>query len=107
VITDPELAYCVLFTNSYFVYVGLSVNSVDKGVNGMLVVAVAGSGCIARDGRIVPGDYLLSVNNESLRKVTNSQARAILRRTQLLSTDIRYIITELSPSRIHVFVSLV
>ncbi|XP_069682015.1 multiple PDZ domain protein-like isoform X7 [Periplaneta americana] len=67
---------------------GLSVDSVDKGVNGMLVVAVASGGCIARDGRIVPGDYLLTVNNESLRKVTNSQARAILRRTQLLSTDI-------------------
>ena len=62
----------------------------DKGANGMLVVAVVGGGCIARDGRIVPGDYLVSVNNESLRKVTNSQARAILRRTQLLSTDIRY-----------------
>lgn len=69
------------------------MDSVDKGVNGMLVVAVVGGGCIARDGRIVPGDYLLSVNNESLRKVTNSQARAILRRTQLLSTDIRYMIT--------------
>jgi multiple PDZ domain protein len=55
----------------------------------MLVVAVVGGGCIARDGRIAPGDYLVSVNNESLRKVTNSQARAILRRTQLLSTDIR------------------
>lgn len=71
------------------------MDSLDKGVNGMLVVAVAGGGCIARDGRIVPGDYLLSVNNESLRKVTNSQARAILRRTQLLSTDIRYIIIHL------------
>jgi multiple PDZ domain protein len=71
------------------------VDSVDKGVNGMLVVAVAAGGCIAHDGRISPGDYLLSVNNESLRKVTNSQARAILRRTQLLSTDIRYIVTHL------------
>jgi multiple PDZ domain protein len=69
------------------------VDSVDKGMNGMLVVAVVGGGCIARDGHIVPGDYLVSVNNESLRKVTNSQARAILRRTQLLSTDIRYSIT--------------
>ena len=59
----------------------------------MLVVAVVGGGCVARDGRIVPGDYLVSVNNESLRKVTNSQARAILRRTQLLSTDIRYVVT--------------
>ncbi|GLH01326.1 Inactivation-no-after-potential D protein [Gryllus bimaculatus] len=67
---------------------GVSVDSVDKGVNGMLVVAVVSGGAIAKDGRIVPGDYLLSLNNESLRKVTNSQARAILRRAQLLSTDI-------------------
>lgn len=95
--------YGILCTVSFFVFLGLSVDSVDKGVNGMLVVAVAGGGCIAHDGRIVPGDYLLSVNNESLRKVTNSQARAILRRTQLLSTDIRYIITCLASSRINVF----
>ncbi|XP_067003384.2 multiple PDZ domain protein isoform X1 [Anabrus simplex] len=67
---------------------GVNVDSVDKGMNGMLVVAVAPGGAIAKDGRIVPGDYLLSVNNESLRKVTNSQARAILRRAQLLTTDI-------------------
>ncbi|XP_049864140.1 multiple PDZ domain protein isoform X5 [Schistocerca gregaria] len=67
---------------------GLSIDSVDKGVNGMLVVSVAPGGAMAKDGRIVPGDYLLSVNNESLRKVTNSQARAILRRAQLLNTDI-------------------
>lgn len=55
----------------------------------MLVVAVAPGGAMSKDGRIVPGDYLLSVNNESLRRVTNSKARAILRRAQLVSSDIR------------------
>lgn len=69
---------------------GISVDSVDRGVNGMLVVLVVPGGAVARDGHIHPGDYLVSVNHETLRKVTNSQARAILRRAQLLSTDIRY-----------------
>lgn len=55
----------------------------------MLVVLVVPGGAVARDGHIHPGDYLISVNHETLRKVTNSQARAILRRAQLLSTDIR------------------
>ncbi|KAK6624473.1 hypothetical protein RUM44_011332 [Polyplax serrata] len=67
---------------------GISVDSVDQGVNGMLVVLVVPGGAVARDGHIHPGDYLISVNHETLRKVTNSQARAILRRAQLLSTDI-------------------
>ncbi|KAJ8883350.1 hypothetical protein PR048_015193 [Dryococelus australis] len=68
---------------------GISVDAVDKGENGMLVIALAANGAMARDGRVIPGDYLISVNNESLRRVTNGQARAILRRAQLLSTDIR------------------
>lgn len=59
-------------------------------MNGMLVMLVVPGGAVARDGHIHPGDYLISVNHESLRRVTNSQARAILRRAQLLSTDIRY-----------------
>ncbi|KAL0279195.1 UNVERIFIED_CONTAM: hypothetical protein PYX00_000802 [Menopon gallinae] len=67
---------------------GISIDSVDKGVNGMLVMLVVPGGAVARDGHIHPGDYLISVNHETLRRVTNSQARAILRRAQLLSTDI-------------------
>ncbi|XP_063241818.1 multiple PDZ domain protein isoform X2 [Bacillus rossius redtenbacheri] len=67
---------------------GISVDAVDRGENGMLVIALAANGAMARDGRVVPGDYLISVNNESLRRVTNAQARAILRRAQLLSADI-------------------
>jgi len=57
----------------------------------MLVVLVVPGGAVARDGRLRPGDYLISVNHESLRNATNSQTRAILRRTQLVSTDIRLV----------------
>ena len=68
---------------------GLSVDSVGRGVNGMLVVAVVPGGAVYRDGRIAPGDLLVSVNNESLRHVTNSQARAILKRANLVSTHLK------------------
>jgi len=84
----PHIQYFV--TDARFLCVsGLSVDSVGRSVNGMLVLAVAPGGALYRDGRIVPGDFLVAVNNENLRNVTNSQARAILRRAQLLTTDIR------------------
>lgn len=64
------------------------MDSVGRGVNGMLVVAVVPGGAAYRDGRIVPGDLITAVNNESLRHVTNSQARAILKRANLVSTHL-------------------
>lgn len=56
----------------------------------MIVKALNPNGAIKKDGRLNLGDYLTAINNENLRNVTNSQARAILRRAQLLSTDITY-----------------
>jgi C-terminal processing protease CtpA/Prc len=44
---------------------------------------------MGKDGRIKVGDYIVSVNNESTRKITNAQARAIIRRASLLGFDIR------------------
>ena len=38
-----------------------------------------------QDGRLRPGDLLLAVNHESVWRVTSSQARAVLRRADLLS----------------------
>ncbi|XP_034237523.1 disks large homolog 2-like [Thrips palmi] len=70
---------------------GLSVDSVGRGVNGMLVVAVVPGGAAYRDGRMVPGDLVVSVNNESLRHVTNAQARAILKRANLVSTHLNVV----------------
>jgi len=71
---------------------GINVELVDDGVNGVMVTSVAVGGPFHRDGRIQAGDYLVAVNNESLRNVTNAQARAILRRAQLFSKDMRYVV---------------
>ena len=68
---------------------GLTVESTDKGVNGCIVKTLSPNGAIVKDGRILVGDYVLTVNNESMRRITNAQARAILRRASLLGTDIR------------------
>lgn len=57
----------------------------------MIVTEVTPGGAFDHDGRISVGDYLLSINNESLRRCTQSQARSILKRTQLVSTDIAYV----------------
>ncbi|XP_015791818.1 multiple PDZ domain protein isoform X2 [Tetranychus urticae] len=67
---------------------GLTLELADRGINGLVVKALAHHGAIYKDGRVQLGDYLVAINNESLRNVTNSQARAVLRRAQLLSTDI-------------------
>ncbi|CAM1306086.1 Uncharacterised protein PB.4703, partial [Pycnogonum litorale] len=67
---------------------GINIEVVEKGINGALVRSISKTGAIQKDGRIQVGDYLMSVNNETMRQVTNSQARAILRRTHLICTDI-------------------
>ncbi|XP_046458555.1 multiple PDZ domain protein-like isoform X4 [Daphnia pulex] len=67
---------------------GINVEVVDGGASGVLVTSVAKGGAVHRDGRIRTGDFLVSVNHETMRFATNAQARAILRRTQLVSTDV-------------------
>lgn len=68
---------------------GINVEVVDGGASGVVVTSIARGGAVHRDGTLRPGDYLVSVNHESMRFATNAQARAILRRTQLVSTDVR------------------
>ncbi|ODM96114.1 Multiple PDZ domain protein [Orchesella cincta] len=70
---------------------GINVELVDEGKNGVMVTSVAIGGPFARDGRIHAGDFLVAINNESMRNVTNAQARAILRRAQLFSKDLSLI----------------
>ncbi|KAK4290511.1 hypothetical protein Pmani_036591 [Petrolisthes manimaculis] len=67
---------------------GVNIEVVDQGVNGVVVSSLVRNGAVHKDGRLHAGDLILSVNNESMRNITNSQARAILRRTQLVSTDV-------------------
>ena len=68
---------------------GITVECVDTGLNGCVVKSLISSGAIVHDGRIQMGDYIVTVNNETLRRITTAQARAILRRASLVSTDIR------------------
>ena len=70
---------------------GVNVEVVDAGVDGVVITSVTRGGAVHRDGRLQTGDFLISVNNETMRFATNAQARAILRRTQLVSTDVRYL----------------
>ncbi|KAL3869945.1 hypothetical protein ACJMK2_042565 [Sinanodonta woodiana] len=65
---------------------GLSVEAAEKGVNGCIVTNIAKNGAIDKEGSIQVGDYITSVNNESMRRITNAQARAILRRASLLGS---------------------
>ena len=69
---------------------GLTLELADRGVNGMIVKNASKNGAVFRDSRIQKGDYLLAINSESLRNITNSKARAILRRAQLLGNEITY-----------------
>ena len=82
---------------------GVTVDAVDRGVNGCVVKTIIPTGAIGNDGRIQVGDYLVTVNNETLRRVTNAQARSILRRASLLGIiDIRSAIEDTSLCQYHV-----
>uniref|UniRef100_A0A1I7RYQ8 CDT1 domain-containing protein n=1 Tax=Bursaphelenchus xylophilus TaxID=6326 RepID=A0A1I7RYQ8_BURXY len=60
---------------------------VDKAINGCVVKSICSKKAIGRDGRVQVGDYIVRLNTENLRNVTNSQARAILKRTNLVGTQ--------------------
>lgn len=62
--------------------------TVDEGINGCSVLRIEPGSACARDGRLKCGDYLLSVNNEQMRHLSNSSARAILTRASLISNDV-------------------
>ncbi|PIO61818.1 PDZ/DHR/GLGF domain protein, partial [Teladorsagia circumcincta] len=72
--------------NAYFQGIVLDADK-DKGVNGAVVKSICSKKAISLDGRIQVGDYIVRINQENLRNVTSSQARAILRRTNLIGTQ--------------------
>lgn len=82
------------------IFKGLEVESENEGVNGCVVTKITTNGAIARDGRLQTGDYLISINNESLRHVSSAQARAILRRAAL-QTDLNIQYIPASDALIH------
>jgi len=70
--------------------VGVAIESAEKGSNGCIIVAIDPAGSLNKDGRLAIGDYIVAINNESLRHVTTSQAHAIMHRTSLVRTQLRY-----------------
>lgn len=62
--------------------------TVDEGINGCVIKRIESNSACAKDGRLKIGDFLLSVNNEQMRILTNSNARAILNRASLSSKDV-------------------
>ncbi|XP_052685137.1 multiple PDZ domain protein-like isoform X11 [Crassostrea angulata] len=67
---------------------GLTVEAVDKGANGCTVKTMTPLGAFSKDGRVQQGDYIVSINNESMRRITSAQARAIIRRASLQGLDV-------------------
>lgn len=66
------------------------MEAVDKGANGCTVKTMTPLGAFSKDGRVQQGDYIVSINNESMRRITSAQARAIIRRASLQGLDVRY-----------------
>ena len=67
---------------------GLGLETVEKGVNGMRIATLTPSGAVARHGRVRPGDYLTRLNNENLRCVTRAQSRSILKRANVVGKTV-------------------
>ena len=68
---------------------GLIVDSnYEEGVNGCVVKEIKENSIVKRDNRLRTGDYIRSVNNENMKKITNSIAKSILKRAALVSNDI-------------------
>ena len=60
--------------------------SIDEGVNGCCIRSITTTStdiCLKSD------DFILSMNNENMRKISNAQARSIIRRASLIGSDIR------------------
>ncbi|XP_061107524.1 multiple PDZ domain protein isoform X2 [Conger conger] len=67
---------------------GMTVSSIKDG-SGMLIRSIIHGGSISRDGRLAVGDCILAVDGERTAHLTNTQARALLRRHSLIGPDIR------------------
>ncbi|XP_051928492.1 multiple PDZ domain protein [Hippocampus zosterae] len=65
---------------------GMTVSAMKDGL-GMLIRSIIHGGSISRDGRLGVGDLILAINGEPTAKLTNAQARAMLRRHSLIGSD--------------------
>uniref|UniRef100_A0A8C7HNP6 Multiple PDZ domain crumbs cell polarity complex component n=1 Tax=Oncorhynchus kisutch TaxID=8019 RepID=A0A8C7HNP6_ONCKI len=73
---------------------GMTVSTIKDGL-GMYIRSIIHGGSISRDGRLGVGDLILVINGESMANLTNTQARAMLRRHSLIGPDLGRGIPEL------------
>ncbi|XP_052315479.1 multiple PDZ domain protein-like isoform X5 [Oncorhynchus keta] len=66
---------------------GMTVSTI-KDALGMYIRSIIHGGSINRDGRLGVGDLILVINGESMANLTNTQARAMLRRHSLIGPDL-------------------
>ncbi|XP_029522725.2 multiple PDZ domain protein-like isoform X5 [Oncorhynchus nerka] len=66
---------------------GMTVSTIKDGL-GMYIRSIIHGGSINRDGRLGVGDLILVINGESMANLTNTQARAMLRRHSLIGPDL-------------------
>ena len=67
---------------------GIQLEALAFELCGTIIRQVEADSCVARDGRLKPGDLILYLNHECLWRVTSSQAKTILRRAELVSNAI-------------------
>uniref|UniRef100_A0A8C7G9Z9 Multiple PDZ domain protein n=1 Tax=Oncorhynchus kisutch TaxID=8019 RepID=A0A8C7G9Z9_ONCKI len=77
--TVAKCCLCVYLT-------GMTVSAVKDGL-GMHIRSIIHGGSISRDGRLGVGDLILAINGEPTANLTNTQARAMLRRHSLIGPD--------------------
>ena len=99
----PALERTIKIAKHVLDELGLNVDAgPDCSVNGCVVKSIRHNSAVKKDGRVQVGDYILSINHESLRNVTESQARAILRRASLLSQDISITYVPAADAQVHI-----
>lgn len=74
------------------VCVGMTVSALRDGA-GVFIRSVVSGGAISKDGRLKVGDGILAFNGEPTTNLTNTQARAMLRRHSLIGPELRYVHT--------------
>ena len=67
----------------------MAVEALAWKLSGCLVRELEPDGLIQRDGRIKSGDLLVTINEQSLWRLTSSRARDILERTEQSCDTIR------------------
>uniref|UniRef100_A0A8C8I1H1 Multiple PDZ domain crumbs cell polarity complex component n=1 Tax=Oncorhynchus tshawytscha TaxID=74940 RepID=A0A8C8I1H1_ONCTS len=82
--TVPGLWECCAFL---CILTGMTVSTIKDGL-GMYIRSIIHGGSISRDGRLGVGDLILVINGESMANLTNTQARAMLRRHSLIGPDL-------------------